>query len=114
MKPPNISYILKVLFLSTISLVHLLGIKRTEDFKLSNPEFEVTLWAESPLFYNPTNFDVDAKGRIWVTEGVNTEEVRLEQVGTVVVLEDTDLDGTADKSTVLFKILLVAPGHWCD
>ena len=29
------------------------------------------LWAESPMFYNPTNMDVDIKGRIWVTEAVN-------------------------------------------
>ena len=111
MKPPNISYILKVLFLSTISLVHLLGIKRTEDFKLSNPELEVTLWAESPLFYNPTNFDVDAKGRIWVTEGVNYRRSKTRTGGDrVVVLEDTDLDGTADKSTVFVQDpSLVAP-----
>ena len=26
-------------------------------------------WVE--FVFNPTNFDVDAKGRIWVTEGVN-------------------------------------------
>uniref|UniRef100_UPI0030EBF340 DUF7133 domain-containing protein n=1 Tax=uncultured Cyclobacterium sp. TaxID=453820 RepID=UPI0030EBF340 len=32
---------------------------------------EVSVWAESPLFFNPTNMDVDAKGRVWVTEAVN-------------------------------------------
>ncbi|MEZ5432632.1 MAG: hypothetical protein R3F31_15950 [Verrucomicrobiales bacterium] len=31
---------------------------------------EVTLWASSPLLYNPTNIDVDAAGRLWVAEGV--------------------------------------------
>ena len=39
--------------------------------KLADPELEITLWADSPLLANPTNFDVDASGRIWVTEGVN-------------------------------------------
>ncbi len=34
-------------------------------------DLEATLWAESPKFFNPTNMDVDAKGRIWVTEAVN-------------------------------------------
>jgi hypothetical protein len=33
--------------------------------------FTATVWAESPQFYNPTNMDVDAKGRVWVTEAVN-------------------------------------------
>ena len=28
----------------------------------------VEVWAQSPLFYNPTNMDVNLKGRIWVTE----------------------------------------------
>ena len=31
---------------------------------------EVTIWAKSPLFYNPTNIDIDRFGRIWVAEGV--------------------------------------------
>ena len=29
---------------------------------------EVTLWAQSPQLRNPTNMDIDAAGRIWVTE----------------------------------------------
>ena len=38
----------------------------------SVPEgLEVTLWARSPMLKNPTNIDIDAAGRIWVTEGVN-------------------------------------------
>ena len=32
--------------------------------KLADPELEITLWADSPLLANPTNFDVDASGRI--------------------------------------------------
>ena len=35
---------------------------------------EVTLWAKSPLFYNPTNMDIDYKGRIWVAEDATTGE----------------------------------------
>ena len=37
--------------------------------KLADPELEITLWADSPLLSNPTNFDVDTSGRIWVTGG---------------------------------------------
>ncbi|MFM7242268.1 MAG: hypothetical protein ACKO3A_09310, partial [Opitutia bacterium] len=32
---------------------------------------EVTLWARSPMLANPTNLDIDAQGRVWVTEGIN-------------------------------------------
>ena len=31
----------------------------------------VTVWAESPTLFNPTAMDVDERGRLWVTEGVN-------------------------------------------
>ena len=34
-------------------------------------DLEVTLWAQTPMFHNPTNIDVDRDGRIWVAEGVN-------------------------------------------
>ena len=30
-------------------------------------DLEITLWAASPMFYNPTNMDIDARGRVWVT-----------------------------------------------
>jgi len=29
---------------------------------------EVTLWAKSPMLYNPANMDIDKDGRIWVSE----------------------------------------------
>jgi putative membrane-bound dehydrogenase-like protein len=74
--------------------------------------FEVELWAESPMLYNPTNMDVDARGRIWVTEAVeyrdfnNKPDVRFNfknQGDRIVILEDTDQDGKADKSTVFVQ-----------
>jgi len=80
-----------------------------KDLELFLPEdLEVSLWAESPLFFNPTNMDVDAKGRIWVTEAVNyrnfnndsTKLLHHERGDRVIILEDTDKDGKADKSTV--------------
>ena len=36
-----------------------------------DPSLEVKVWATTPLLYNPTNMDIDHKGRCWVTEGVN-------------------------------------------
>ena len=32
---------------------------------------EVSLFASEPLVHNPTDMDIDEKGRVWVTEGVN-------------------------------------------
>ena len=87
------------------------GQKIIRDFKINDSLLEVTLWAETPLLYNPTNFDVDAHGRVWVTEGVNYRRSKTRTKGDrVVVLEDTNQDGTADKSTVFVQDpYLVAP-----
>lgn len=32
---------------------------------------QATLFAEAPTLTNPTNLDVDARGRVWVVEGFN-------------------------------------------
>ncbi len=67
--------------------------------------FEVQVWAQSPQLRNPTNIDIDHKGRVWVAEGVNyrTHAGRDEDGDRVVVLEDTDGDGRADRSTVFVQ-----------
>jgi len=73
---------------------------------------EVTVWASTPDLYNPTNMDIDAKGRIWVAEGVNYRRHNGRRPGgdRIAVLEDTDGDGKADKShTFVQEKGLVAP-----
>jgi putative membrane-bound dehydrogenase-like protein len=67
--------------------------------------FEITLWAQAPMLRNPTNMDVDYKGRIWVTEGVNYRghDDRDKNGDRIVVLEDTDGDGAADSSHVFIQ-----------
>ena len=73
---------------------------------------EVTVWAQSPQLRNPTNIDIDAQGRVWVTEGVNyrRHKDRDAKGDRVVVLEDTDHDGRADTSSVFVQEpTLVAP-----
>src|SRR5205085_11892058 len=32
---------------------------------------EVSLFASEPMVVNPTDMDVDERGRVWITEGVN-------------------------------------------
>ena len=79
---------------------------------------EVTLWAQSPMLNNPTNMDVDHKGRIWITEAVNYRNYRnndsfflhRSKGDRVVILEDTDHDGVADTSKVFVQdTSLVSP-----
>ncbi|MEM1440794.1 MAG: PVC-type heme-binding CxxCH protein [Verrucomicrobiota bacterium] len=73
---------------------------------------EVTVWASSPQFYNPTNMDIDKDGRIWVAEGVRYRRHydRQPEGDRIVVLEDTGGDGIADSShTFVQEPLLVAP-----
>jgi len=67
--------------------------------------FEITLWAQAPMLRNPTNMDVDYKGRIWVAEGVNyrNHEDREKAGDRIMVLEDTDGDGVADSSHVFIQ-----------
>ena len=68
---------------------------------------KATLVAEAPMLTNPTNIDVDARGRIWVVEGVNYRKFKpkpLRAAGDrIVILEDTNGDGVADKSTVFYQ-----------
>ena len=35
------------------------------------PGLQITTWATEPQLFKPTNMDIDARGRIWITEGVN-------------------------------------------
>ena len=73
---------------------------------------EVTLWAETPMLRNPTNMDIDRDGRIWVAEGVRyrSHHARQPEGDRIVVLEDSDKDGKADKQwTFVQEVDLVAP-----
>jgi putative membrane-bound dehydrogenase-like protein len=74
--------------------------------------FEVTLWAATPLLRNPTNIDIDRDGRIWVAEGVRYRSHfnRQPEGDRIVVLQDTDGDGKADKTwTFVQEQGLIAP-----
>jgi putative membrane-bound dehydrogenase-like protein len=71
----------------------------------SDPAWEVTVWATSPMLRNPTNLDVDADGRLWVAEGINYRGHydRQPQGDRIVVLEDSDGDGRADREQVFVQ-----------
>jgi putative membrane-bound dehydrogenase-like protein len=71
---------------------------------------EATLFASAPMVDNPIAMDVDARGRVWVTEGHNyraanrTFNVPVKEEGDrIVILEDTDGDGKADSQKVYYQ-----------
>jgi putative membrane-bound dehydrogenase-like protein len=81
-------------------------------------DLQATVWAESPMLYNPTNIDVDIKGRLWVTEAVDYRNYNNDSSkflhhpkgDRVMILEDTDGDGKADTSKVFVQDRdLIAP-----
>lgn len=69
---------------------------------------EVTPMATEPLLKNPTNIDVDDKGRIWVTEAynyrpdINGNPVN-EKGDRIIILEDTNDDGRADTAKIFYQ-----------
>src|SRR5687768_8694387 len=68
---------------------------------------EATLFASEPMMVNPCDMDIDARGRVWITEGANYRKwanppVRPEG-DRILILEDTDGDGEADKSTTFYQ-----------
>ncbi len=68
-------------------------------------DLEVRLWAKTPQIRNPTNLDIDAQGRVWVTEAYNyRRHMGKDPAGDrVMVLADTNGDGVADQSNVFVQ-----------
>ena len=66
---------------------------------------EATLFAAEPLLTSPADIDVDASGRVWVCEVTNYRGKKDHRPDgdRILVLEDTDGDGRAEKSTVFHQ-----------
>jgi putative membrane-bound dehydrogenase-like protein len=69
---------------------------------------QATLFASEPYITNPTNIDIDHKGRVWVCEAFNYRPAitgnETKQTGDrIVILEDTNGDGIQDKQTVFYE-----------
>ncbi len=78
---------------------------------------EAALWASEPMVINPTTIDIDSRGRVWVTEGLNyrlhrnvaRKMERIPDADSIKILEDTDHDGKADKVTVFADKIFPVP-----
>ncbi len=66
---------------------------------------QATLFASEPMLLSPTNIDVDSRGRVWVCEVVNyrRRNGQRKEGDRILILEDTDHDGKADKKTVYYQ-----------
>lgn len=74
--------------------------KSLETFKLA-PGLEASAWASEPGLVNPTNIDIDEKGRIWVLEAANYRSSHLRPEGDrILILEDTHHTGKCDSYKV--------------
>jgi putative heme-binding domain-containing protein len=74
--------------------------------------FEVNLFASDPLLAKPIQMNFDARGRLWVASSEVYPQIKPGEIANdkVVILEDTNDDGKADKTTVFADKLLIPTG----
>ncbi len=76
---------------------------------LLDKDLEITLFASEPMMKNPTNMDIDSRGRVWICEAYNyRNELNprnpYDKTGDrILIMEDTDGDGKADTSKVFYQ-----------
>ena len=71
-------------------------------------DLEVHTYATEPMLKNPTNIDVDERGRVWVNEAYNYRPAingnPTNALGDrIMILEDTNGDGKADTAKVFYQ-----------
>ncbi len=80
-------------------------------FKVA-PDFQINLYASDPMIAKPLQMNFDPQGRLWVVSSEVYPQIKPGQVANdkVIVLQDTDGDGKADKHTVFADGLLIPTG----
>ncbi len=70
------------------------------------PGFHVSLFASEPLLQQPIGMTTDSRGRLWVAENNTYSDAKinfdLTQNDRILILEDTNHDGRADRQTVFW------------
>ena len=72
--------------------------------------FNVTLFAGEPDIKQPIGFCIDDRGRLWVAEANNYPDKKAGKNDCIIILEDTDGDGTHDKRIVFYDKLEYVSG----
>lgn len=73
-----------------------------------HPGLGLQTFAAEPTLINPTNLDVDERGRVWVCEAQNYRRFNHDHPerpagDRILILEDTDGDGQADNSKTFYQ-----------
>ncbi|HET6409331.1 MAG TPA: PVC-type heme-binding CxxCH protein, partial [Chthoniobacteraceae bacterium] len=74
--------------------------------------FKMSMFAAEPEIVNPISFCIDDRGRLWVVEGMTYPKRAKDGEGKdrILVFEDTNGDGKADKRTVFMEKLNLVSG----
>ena len=77
--------------------------KSLETFKVAHG-LQTTVWASEPGLVNPTNIDIDERGRVWALEGANyRKSVTRPEGDRIVIMEDTKHTGKCDSYKVFVQ-----------
>ena len=76
------------------------------------PGLEVQLFAADPMLAKPIQMNFDPLGRLWVATSETYPQVRPGETANdkIIILEDTNGDGRADKTTLFADKLLIPTG----
>lgn len=74
------------------------------------PGFSMQLVASEPDVVQPVAYAMDDRGRLWVLQNTNYPTCPGEPKDQILIFEDTDGDGRADKRTVFYEKLTFATG----
>ncbi len=82
-----------------------------ENFELLDG-YQANLFAADPMLANPVHMHWDSRGRLWVACSWAYPQLKPGEVANdkIIILEDTDNDGAADKSTVFADGLYLPTG----
>ncbi|EAZ80537.1 PVC-type heme-binding CxxCH protein [Algoriphagus machipongonensis] len=76
---------------------------------VEDDRLELTLFASEPMMINPTNMDIDDRGRVWIAEAynyrshLNPRNPTKAEGDRILIMEDTNGDGVADESKVFYQ-----------
>ncbi len=78
------------------------------------PGLKLNLWASDPMIAKPIQEAWDAKGRLWIASSAIYPQVKPGSTADdkILIVEDTDGDGKADKCTTFYDGLLIPTGVW--
>ena len=125
---PLLCFALVAVFAASASAQNAKGIKniKNADLDLMNnhdpaselenfdvlPGYQVNLFASEPMLANPVHMHWDSKGRLWVSCSWAYPQLKPGEAANdkIIILEDTDGDGAADKSTVFADGLYLPTG----